>query len=72
MGGTRTYECIAKKITIITDEIAILLQTLVKQRFFQFLNGLDEKYGSQRSQLLLMTPLPSVEAACSMIQQEES
>jgi len=72
MGGTRTYECIAKKITIITDEIAILLQTLVKQRFFQFLNGLDEKYGSQRSQLLLMTPLPSAEAACSMIQQEES
>ncbi|KAJ8435818.1 LOW QUALITY PROTEIN: hypothetical protein Cgig2_017113 [Carnegiea gigantea] len=47
------------KLTV-TEEIKVFLQVLTKQR------------EEQRSQLLLMTPLPSVEAACSLIQQEES
>jgi len=64
------------KISIITEEIAVFLQALNKQkeeqRLFQFLNGLDDKYGPYRSQLLLMTPLQTVESVCSLIQQEES
>lgn len=63
-------------ITEVTQEIRELLKTLSKQReeqkLFQFLNRLDEIYNPQRSQLLMLHPLPSVESSCSMLQQEES
>lgn len=42
------------------------------ERLFEFLNGLDEVYNLQRSNMLMRTPLPTVDEAYCMIQQEES
>ncbi|XP_073310027.1 uncharacterized protein [Primulina huaijiensis] len=43
-----------------------------QQRLIQFLMGLNDSYGTIRSQILLMNPLPSVSQAYSLISQEES
>ncbi|KAJ8438024.1 hypothetical protein Cgig2_030005 [Carnegiea gigantea] len=50
------------RITAMADDIT---------NFLNFLNGLDDKYQSLRSQILIMTPLLTVDMACGMIQQEE-
>ncbi|KAL2899101.1 Retrovirus-related Pol polyprotein from transposon RE1, partial [Bienertia sinuspersici] len=63
-------------ISTMTTEIKAFVEALDKekeeQRLFQFLNGLDEAYGAQRSHVLMMRALPTVEVACSMIMQEET
>ncbi|GAV70145.1 LOW QUALITY PROTEIN: UBN2_3 domain-containing protein, partial [Cephalotus follicularis] len=43
-----------------------------QQKLLQFLMGLHDSYSSIRSQILLMSPLPSVGQAYSIICQEES
>ncbi|GKD61572.1 retrovirus-related pol polyprotein from transposon TNT 1-94, partial [Tanacetum coccineum] len=56
-------------IVHITTKVNVFLTALhtqkKEQRLFQFL-------ASQRSQVLLMSQLPSVESACALLQQEES
>ncbi|KAL2941424.1 Retrovirus-related Pol polyprotein from transposon TNT 1-94 [Bienertia sinuspersici] len=63
-------------ITHMNPEIRAFVEALNKRReeehLFQFLNGLNEDYAQQRSQLLMQTPLPTVEGACASLQQEEA
>lgn len=63
-------------VTTMTDDVKKLVEAIDQQkeesRLFQFLNGLNDKYGPQRSQILMMSPLPTVESACAVLQQEES
>ncbi|XP_074351615.1 uncharacterized protein LOC141690739 [Apium graveolens] len=64
------------KVTTTTAEMTALLKVIQVQndesKLFQFLNGLDEVFRPQMSQLLMSSPLPSVEMACAAIQQEDS
>ncbi|KAL2892510.1 Retrovirus-related Pol polyprotein from transposon RE1 [Bienertia sinuspersici] len=63
-------------ITEMNPEIRAYIEALKMQKeeqhLFQFLYGLDESYAQQRSQILMRTPLPTVEEACAQLQQEEA
>ncbi|XP_074297837.1 uncharacterized protein LOC141628622 [Silene latifolia] len=63
-------------ITVLTEEISAFLDAMQKRkeeaRLFQFLNGLDATYGTQRSAVLLMSPLPTVDDVVSIMVQEEA
>ncbi|KAL2943034.1 Retrovirus-related Pol polyprotein from transposon RE1 [Bienertia sinuspersici] len=63
-------------ITNMTVEMNAFIRALEvekeEQRLFQFLNGLNETYASQRSNILMRSPLPTVEEACAILQQEEA
>lgn len=52
----------------ITEHLNARKRDEEEQRLFQFLNGLDDDYGTQRSHILMMSPLPTVDSACNMIQ----
>ena len=58
--------------TEVNEFVKALNQSQEEQKLFQFLNGLDESYATIRSNLLMNTPLPSVDSACCTLSQEES
>ncbi|KAL2900712.1 Retrovirus-related Pol polyprotein from transposon RE2 [Bienertia sinuspersici] len=63
-------------LTVINAEVSQYVlfrnQQVEEQKLFQFLNGLDDINGAVRSNLLMKTPLPTVEEACNAVSQEES
>ncbi|XP_048501495.1 uncharacterized protein LOC125497839 [Beta vulgaris subsp. vulgaris] len=65
-----------RPITNVNFEITAYIKAIDQQKeehkLFQFLNGLDLSYGALRSQILLMSTLPTVETVISMVQQKES
>lgn len=64
-----TIAAMTPKITKLLSAIEVMKQ---ESKLFQFMNELDETYGAQRSQLLMMSPLPTVEISCETVLQEES
>ncbi|WMV26985.1 hypothetical protein MTR67_020370 [Solanum verrucosum] len=65
--GVRTFN-LHKNIASLSQEN----MSVCKLKLFQFLMGLNDSYVQARSQILLMSPLPSVNQAYAMIVSDES
>ncbi|XP_074277635.1 uncharacterized protein LOC141601268 [Silene latifolia] len=63
-------------VTQVTPEIKAWLDAQIKEqeerKLFQFLNRLHPSYSTMRSNVLMMSPLPTVEEAAAMFQYEEA
>lgn len=70
--GLNLLPAITEMSTEVTEFIKVMNQQKEEQHLFQFLNGLHEDYAPQRSQILMQSPLPSVEIACGPLLQEEA
>ena len=61
------------KLTTTYTNVMQFLKSVAKQqeeqRSFQLLDGIDNEFGAQRSQILLLLPLPNVDAVYGMLQQ---
>uniref|UniRef100_A0A803LKW1 Protein kinase domain-containing protein n=1 Tax=Chenopodium quinoa TaxID=63459 RepID=A0A803LKW1_CHEQI len=60
---------ISKPTVDVRNLLNVVARNREKSRLFQFLNGLNDQNGAMRSQMLMFTPLPTVESSCSMLQQ---
>ncbi|XP_031262583.1 uncharacterized protein LOC116120755 [Pistacia vera] len=84
--GTMSVAIYYNKLKFLWDELSSLislpqldsvaakayLNHLNQQKLLQFLMGLNDTYSMVRSQILLMSPLPSVKQAYSVVKQDES
>ncbi|XP_028769507.1 uncharacterized protein LOC114726965 [Neltuma alba] len=83
--GTVTVSAYLSKLKELWDEYALLvplptcqcetaqeyIRIVEQQRLFQFLMGLNDIFQQARSQILLMSPLPTLNQAYAMISQDE-
>ncbi|XP_070005559.1 uncharacterized protein LOC142163098 [Nicotiana tabacum] len=55
-----------------TCSCGALLKFIEDQHLFQFLSGLNESYSTAKSSIMLMSPLPSISKAYSLLQHDQS
>ncbi|XP_060200161.1 uncharacterized protein LOC132628396 [Lycium barbarum] len=75
--GSRTYNLHREIATLsqgtsTVSEYYTRLKNLWRQKLYQFLMGLNENYMEARRQILLMSPLPSMNKAYAMISGDEN
>lgn len=63
---------VANPLPDVVKLIATITAQKEEARLLQFLNGLDEQFNAQRSQMLLITPLLVAEMDCAALEQEEA
>lgn len=51
-------------------ELKLYAQHFEAQRLLQFLTGLNDSYAQSRSQIMMMTPMPTIKKAYSLVDQE--